>query len=311
MDARKTAKPRSLGPANARGAPPRGTQTPSLYPPSEDRKEHWGMDPSDVHRHARRMRDRERVGPLGRLIRYTAVVLLLAGAVAVYWNFDTLRGANVDFSGFVDLVARRVERTVTAPSGGDTQTEVVKETEVVGTAAPSSLASAPPAAEPVVPPPATATATPAAPTSVPATASPEASALRDAAPPPARAPAPAAAPQPPPGPEQFSFGLAKMEVSEAAASADILILRSGDMRRASTVTWWTSDGTAVASEDYANLGHVVVKFAPNEQNRGIHVPIIGDRKVEGPENFYVNLAPGNSATGEASERLEVVIKDDD
>jgi hypothetical protein len=138
-----------------------------------------------------------------------------------------------------------------------------------------------------------------------ATTSPEGSAQRDAAPP------PAAAPEPPPGPEQFSFGLEKIEVSEAAPSADILIVRSGDMRRASTVTWWTTDGTATAGEDYANLGRVVVKFAPHEQNRGIHIPIIGDNKVEGPENFYVNLAPGDNPTGEPTERLQVVINDDD
>jgi hypothetical protein len=118
-------------------------------------------------------------------------------------------------------------------------------------------------------------------------------------------------PEPPPGPEQFSFGLTKIEVSEAAASADILVLRSGDMRRASAVTWWTTDGTATSGEDYANLGRVVVKFAPHEQNRGIHIPIIGDRKVEGPENFYVNLAPGDNPTGEPTERLEVIINDDD
>ena len=261
------------------------------------------MDPADVRRHARLMRERERVGPLGKLVRYTAVVLLLAGAFALYWNFDTLRGTSVDFAGFVDLVGRRVKDTVARPDGGATQTEIVKETEVVGVAAPSSLATSPPAAEPAVPEPITAKATP-APESPPATTSPEASAPREAAPPPAAAPEPS-------GPEQFSFGLEKIEVSEAAASADILILRGGDMRRASTVTWWTTDGTATAGEDYANLGHVVVKFAPHEQNRGIHIPIIGDKKVEGPENFYVNLAPGDGPAGEPTERLQVVINDDD
>ncbi len=180
MDARKTAKPRSLGPAKTSGAPPRGTQTPSLYPPSEDPKEQWAVDPSDVRRHARLVRERERLGPLGKLVRYTTVVLLLAGAVAVYWNFDTLRGARVDFAGFVDLVARRVKDTVAATEHGATQTEVVKETEVVGTAAPSSLASAPSAAEPAVPE--QATTTPPEPRSLTGTTSPEASALRPAAP---------------------------------------------------------------------------------------------------------------------------------
>jgi hypothetical protein len=244
------------------------------------------------------MRERERVGPLGKFARYTALVLLLVGAVAVYWNFDTLRGTRVDLSGFVDLVARRVKDTVASPDRGVTQTEVVKETEVAGTAAPSSLSSSPtPAAQEST------TRAPPDAESEPATTSPEPSAPRDTS-----AQRDAA---PPPGPEQFSFGLEKIEVSEAAASADVLILRSGDMRRASAVTWWTTDGTATAGQDYANLGRVVVKFAPNEQNRGIHIPIIGDRKVEGPENFTVNLAPGDSPTGEPTQRLQVIINDDD
>ena len=244
------------------------------------------------------MRERDRVGPLGKLVRYTAVVLLLAGAVAVYWNFDTLRGISVDFSGFVDLVARRAKDTVAAVSGGAAQTEVVKETEVVGTAAPSSLSGSPP----VVPEPTTAKATP-APESLPATTSPTASAPTHAP------PAPAAAPEPPPGPEQFSFGLAKIEVSEGAASADVLVLRGGDMRRPSSVRWWTTDGTAKAGQDYVDLGRVVLKFAASEQNRAIHVPIIGDKAAEGPESFYVNLAWGEDEG--PVERVEVVIVDDD
>jgi hypothetical protein len=250
------------------------------------------------------MHERERVGPLGKLVRYLAVVLLLAGAVAVYWNFDTLRGISVDFSQFADLVARRVKDSGSATTPGATQTEVVRETEVAGTATTSSLSSEPPAAEEPAAREPTTPAPPAA-ESPRVTASPEPSA------PPRTPPTPAAAPEPPPGPEQFSFGLDRIEVSEAAASADVLILRSGDMRRASSVTWWTTDGTATAGEDYANLGRVVVKFAPHEQNRGIHVPIIGDRKVEGPENFTLNLAAGDGPTGKSTERLQVVINDDD
>jgi len=298
MDARKTTKPRSLGPAKT-GAPAPRRQEPSFRPPSDDANEQWAVDPGDVRRHARLVRERERVGPLGKLVRYAVVLLLLAGAGAVYWNFETLRGASVNFSGLADLFSRRLNETVKKFDGSATQTEVVKETEVVGTAAPSSLSTEPPAAEPVVP---AAAAVPAK--SPPAATSREASA-------PAAAPPPAAVAAPPPGPEEFSFGLSKIEVSEGAASADILIVRSGDMRRASSITWWTTDGTATAGEDYANLGRVVVKFAANEQNRGIHVPIIGDRKVEGPETFYVNLAPGNSQAAEPTERLEVTIKDDD
>jgi len=297
MDARRTTKPRSFGPAKTSAPAPR-RQEPSLHPESEGADAQWAVDPSDVRRHARIKRERERVGPLGKLVRYAVVVLLLAGAGALYWNFETLRGTSVNFSGFVDLFARGVNDTVAKFDSGATQTATVKETEVVGTAIPSSLPTEPPAVEPVLP----AATAPADSKSPPAP---------DAPAPPAAAPVLAAVAQPPPGPEEFSFGLSKIEVSEGAASADILIVRSGDMRRASSITWWTTDGTATAGQDYANLGRVVVKFAANEQNRGIHVPIIGDRKVEGPETFYVNLAPGNSQAGEPTERLEVTIKDDD
>ena len=150
MDARKTTKPRSLGPAKT-GAPAPRRQEPSFRPPSDDANEQWAVDPGDVRRHARLVRERERVGPLGKLVRYAVVLLLLAGAGAVYWNFETLRGASVNFSGLADLFSRRLNETVKKFDGSATQTEVVKETEVVGTAAPSSLSTEPPAAEPVVP----------------------------------------------------------------------------------------------------------------------------------------------------------------
>jgi hypothetical protein len=278
--------PRSPGPRAGAGA----------------KNEQWVLDPADVRRHARLARERQRVGPLGRAVRYAAVVLVLVGAGAVYWNFDTLRGMTVDFPGLRDLFATDPgDASGPAPLlGGKPDTAVVEATEVVGAAAPTSLSSArPPAVAPAEPKSAPPTAPPA---TVPAPTR-----VAEEAPP---AP-PTPAPQPPPGPERFSFGLERIEVSEADASADLLILRSGDMRRASAITWWTSDGTATAGQDYANLGRVVVKFAPNEQNRGIHIPIIGDRTVEGPENFYVNLVPGDGEGDTPAERVEVVIRDDD
>jgi hypothetical protein len=78
-------------------------------------------------------------------------------------------------------------------------------------------------------------------------------------------------------------------------------------------TWWTSDGTAKAGKDYVDLGRVVVKFAAGEQNHVIQIPIVGDAVAEGPESFYVNLAPGDVASGsaEGQDRIEVVIEDDD
>jgi hypothetical protein len=93
----------------------------------------------------------------------------------------------------------------------------------------------------------------------------------------------------------------------------VLILRNGDRRHRSQVTWWTKDGSAKAGADYADLGRVVAKFAAGEQNRTIHIPIVGDHQVEGPETFYVYLAPSDDADPAAkpAQRIEVVINDAD
>jgi hypothetical protein len=133
----------------------------------------------------------------------------------------------------------------------------------------------------------------------------------------ARAEPPAAPPErppPPPEPESFELGLERMSVSEAEASAAILVLRLGDQRSASSVSWWTEDGTAKAGSDYVNLGVVAEKFAPREQNRGIHVPIVGDHNAEGPESFFVYVrkqAGGGTGKDGPTTRIEVVINDDD
>jgi len=196
-----------------------------------------------------------------------------------------------------------VEGAGTRVFGGEPETAVVEAAGVIGAAAPTSIGDAPPAVEPSVaeaPPPVVAVAesAPAASAEPPATET---------------APPPAAAPEPPPGPETFKFGLNRVDVSEADASAAVIVLRSGGRRAASSVTWSTRDGTATAGVDYASLGAVVERFAAGEQNRTIRIPIVGDRNVEGPETFYVTLAASESAAAAAEplQQLEVVINDDD
>jgi hypothetical protein len=127
---------------------------------------------------------------------------------------------------------------------------------------------------------------------------------------PAAAPVPAAVAEPP-APETIAFALPKVTVSERDASAAVLVVRSGGKRGPSAFTWWTSEGTAQAGKDYVDLGKVVVKFAAGEQNRAIHIPIVGDGVAEEPESFYVNLAPGEDESAEPQDRVEVVIEDDD
>jgi hypothetical protein len=118
----------------------------------------------------------------------------------------------------------------------------------------------------------------------------------------------------PPAPETFEFATQAVSVSERQAGAAAVISRRGGDLGESSVVWWTSDGSATAGGDYANLGAIVERFAAGEKNRTIHVPIVGDATAESRESFYVNLGerrPAGEGSLEPGQRLEVVIEDDD
>ena len=279
------------------------------------------VDPRDAQLYARRVRHAKRVGPLGKFFRYSAIALLLVGAFAVYWNFETLRGIRPDFSALTSLFEDDTGRDGQGTAaGGEPATEVVAAAGVAGTSLPSSIDDEPPepATNAVETPPDRPAAT------APVPAAPAAPPSRQTEPVPAAVAEPApnervAAVTPPPveeppaGPETFDFGLSVINFSEADASAAVLILRNGGRRRASSVTWWTTDGTAKAGNDYASFGPRVERFAVGEQNRTIRIPLVGDRNTEARESFYVHVAPGETAgaSSESVAQLEVVINDDD
>jgi len=269
-----------------------------------NRPEHWRPDPGEVRRHAALRRERARAGPLGRLLRYVAIVLVLTGAFFAYRNLDTLRNATLDFSALTGAFSRSAgSEGEAAQPGGSSEPVAIEAPDVVGTSVATSL-DKPPIVDPE---PAPAEATPAAP-AIPADTTPSRAA--DEAPPAAVV---VTEPAPPDEPETFEFGLSTIGVSESDASAAVLILRNGGRRGRSTITWWTREGTATADVDYANLGMVVERFAVGEQNRTIHIPIVGDRNPEGPETFYVLLAAGDVTAGGAQpeHEIEVIINDDD
>jgi hypothetical protein len=256
------------------------------------------------------MREANRRTPLGTFARVGIAALALAAIVTAYLNFDTVRQVRLDFSQITALFDRGTA-TPGAPAtpgeAGEPGTEVIEGGGVAGVAMPSAIGGAPPA--PSEPPAAPAPSPPAA-EPAPEQTPFEAAAAAAAAPEPAPAPPPE--PEVPAGPETFHFGLSRVTVSEADASAAIIVLREGGRRGVSSVVWWTTDGTATAGTDYADRGRVAERFAAGEQNRTIHIPLIGDRNVEGPENFYVHVAPGDAeADLEKAEQLEVVLNDDD
>jgi hypothetical protein len=302
-------------------------------PPKRDE---WAMDPADVRRAARRMREHHRPDPLRRIALYGAAALAVVALVAAYLNRETLLGLRIDASALTSLFSPRSSTDVGAPGENREGESTVEAPAVVGTRAPTSLdgepespASAATAAPAQNPPAANPSAAangavernsaaedkPAVEQRPGADREPQSESTASAQPAPAPAPAPAAVPEPapaPPEPENFEPGLEHIEVSESAPNATLLVIRYGDRSRASAVTWWTEEGTAKAGSDYVNLGMLSEKFAAGEQNRALHIPIVGDHNREGPESFFVVV---RTRAGDGADipvlRAEVVINDDD
>ncbi len=296
----------------------------SSHPARAGDSDAWRLDPSDVARHAQLRRRSEQRGPLGKALRYFAVVLALAGAFAVYWNFDTLRNVTVESPALSALFKSPSPDDARNRASGVTGNAEVESSSIVGTAAPTSVSGAHDREPPVevakveghAAPSTESREAPAADSRRAALSTSAADGVAAAepvvqspAPPPEAALPPK--PAPPPVPETIGFALPKFTVSERDASAAVLVVRNGGTRGPSVFTWWTSDGTANAGKDYVDLGKVVVKFAAGEENRTIHIPIVGDEVAEGPESFYVNLAAGDDPSAEPQDRVEVVIEDDD
>src|SRR5262245_34023935 len=114
---------------------------PSGRPPQSGDSE-WRLDPSDVARHAQLRRRSEQRGPLGRVVRYSAFVLALAGAFAVYWNFDTLRQVTVEAPALSALFKSVSSDDTSGRPRGAPGNAVVETSQVAGTAAPTSVSTA-------------------------------------------------------------------------------------------------------------------------------------------------------------------------
>ena len=147
---------------------------PTMAPQPPPANDQWRMDPSDVGRHRRRMREANRRTPLGTFARLGAAVLALALIITAYLNFDTVRQVRLDFSEITALFDRGSRPpgapTTPADEAGEPGTEVVEGGGVAGVAMPSAIGGAPPApaeapaAAPAEPAPAVATEAPYVPT---------------------------------------------------------------------------------------------------------------------------------------------------
>jgi len=111
------------------------------------------------------------------------------------------------------------------------------------------------------------------------------------------------------GPPRFGFAERRLTVNEGEGSARVLIRRTGSLDEEASVVWWTTDGTAVADEDYAVLGARVARFAAGADAQVLYVPLIVDSLPESRESFVVNLRAERA--GGPAMQLEVVVLDDD
>jgi hypothetical protein len=300
---------RGAAPAAPPPTPPRSGDTRPQRTEQRRRDERWTLDPHDVRRYKRLAGERERKGLPAKFLRYAPVAAILAVAFVVFWNFDSLRGMTVGFS----LPTGSFGRDRAEPGDAAAQTDAelaavsVEAPVVVGNdAALDPVENAAPAPEartertPASPPPETDAAQVAEQHAEADSAAADSAAAVEQ--PPVR--------QTPVEPETFAFGVARTTASESDAAAAVLILRNGGDRGASSVTWWTTPGTATAGVDYADLGRVELLFPAGAQNRTIRIPIVGDRVAEGPETFSVHLATSDGAAA-AQAPVEVVINDDD
>jgi parallel beta-helix repeat protein len=77
------------------------------------------------------------------------------------------------------------------------------------------------------------------------------------------------------------------------------------------IEWWTSDGTAVAGEDYVE-GTGLLDFQPGQGSKTITVEVLGDTDVEDDEIFYVHLyAQANAVVWDGLGDGRILDDDDD
>lgn len=91
------------------------------------------------------------------------------------------------------------------------------------------------------------------------------------------------------GPTQLQVVPNAQSVTEAAVNATFYAVRSGATVGTTTVDYATSDGTALAGQDYSSRSGPL-SFGAAEFSKQIDVPITDDNAIENPETFNVTLS---------------------
>ena len=99
------------------------------------------------------------------------------------------------------------------------------------------------------------------------------------------------------------------EGDSGATNAAFTIRLSAPSGRTVTVGYTTSDGSAVAGNDYTSLGGQAI-FPPGTTNQTVRVAVLGDRLSESNETFFVNLGSAVNASVTDSQGQGTILDND-
>ncbi|MBX3744483.1 MAG: PKD domain-containing protein [Verrucomicrobiae bacterium] len=109
----------------------------------------------------------------------------------------------------------------------------------------------------------------------------------------------------------LAFDLPAIEVPENAGSVQLVVRRSGPLEGEVHVAFFTEEDTATAGSDFVPASGILV-FPPGIPTRSIHIEILDDAEIEGPESFRVHLADPSPGIALGSQSVAVVtLLDDD
>jgi hypothetical protein len=113
------------------------------------------------------------------------------------------------------------------------------------------------------------------------------------------------------GSSRISFATAIYSNFEHRSGVEVAIIRSGDASAPASVSFATSDGTAVAGEDYEQIPATVIEFAAGERLKRQRITFMNDRVAEDPEELTVSLFDATGAAPAEPSNAQIEILDDD
>ena len=104
-----------------------------------------------------------------------------------------------------------------------------------------------------------------------------------------------------------SLAIADANVTEGGAAA-VVVTRTGSLTGATTVSYATANGTAVAPGDYGTTSGTL-SFAAGESSKTISIPTVDDSSYKGTRAFTVSLSSPSTGTAIARATATVSIAD--